>query len=122
MLSTSSHMAVGGSREAVYASTATLHASPVVSVQVAECTYWTALLNCRRARGHDSGHMAKSWPTRSSLAFEAPLNSRSALDKREVSFPVEEGARGEVAERCIAKKCAISKWERRKDGTMHYGQ
>ena len=30
MLSTSSHMAVGGSREAAYASTASLHASPVV--------------------------------------------------------------------------------------------
>ena len=59
MLSTSSHMAVGGSREAAYASTAALHASPVVWVEVAVFTYWTALLNCRRARGHDSAHVAK---------------------------------------------------------------
>ena len=59
MLSTSSHMAVGGSREAVYASTAALHAPPMVWVEVAEFTYWTALLNCRRARGHDSAHVAK---------------------------------------------------------------
>ena len=83
-------MAVGGRREAA------LHASPVVWVEVAEFTYWTALLNCRRARGHDSAHMAKEWPTRPSLRFEAPLKSRTALNKREVSFPVEEGARGEV--------------------------
>ena len=59
MLSTSSHMAVGGRREATYASTAALHASPVVWVEVAEFTYWTALLNCRRVRGHDSAHVAK---------------------------------------------------------------
>ena len=38
----------------MYASTAALHASPVVWVEVAEFTYWTALLNCRRARGHDN--------------------------------------------------------------------
>ena len=48
MLSTSSHMALGGSREVVYASTAPLHASPVVWVEVAVFKYWTALLNCRR--------------------------------------------------------------------------
>ena len=59
MLSTSSHMAVGGSREAVYASTAALHASPVAWVEVAEFTCWTGLLHCRRARGHDSAHVAK---------------------------------------------------------------
>ena len=59
MLSTSSHMAVGGSRDAVYASTAALHASPVVWVEVAVFTYWTALLNYRHARGHDSAHVAK---------------------------------------------------------------
>ena len=59
MLSTSSHMAVGGRREAAYASTATLYASPVVWVEVAEFTYWTALLNCCRARRHDSAHVAK---------------------------------------------------------------
>ena len=59
MLSTSSHMAVGGSREAAYASTAALHASPVVWVEMAVFTYWTVLLNCRRARGHDSAHVAK---------------------------------------------------------------
>ena len=59
MLSNSSHMALGGRREAVYASTAALHASPVVWVEVAEFTYWTALLNGRRARGHDSAHVAK---------------------------------------------------------------
>ena len=59
MLSTNSHMAVGGSREAAYASTAALHASPVVWVEVGVFTYRTALLNCRRARGHDSAHVAK---------------------------------------------------------------
>ena len=59
MLSTSSHMAVGGSREAVYASTAALHASPVVWVEVAVFTYWMVLLNCRCARRHDSAHVAK---------------------------------------------------------------
>ena len=59
MLSTWLHMAVGGRREAAYASTAALHASPVVWVEVAEFTYWTALLNCRQARGHDSAHVAK---------------------------------------------------------------
>ena len=59
MLSTSSHMAVGGSREAAYVSTAALHASTLVWVEVAEFTYWTALLNCRRARGHDGAHVAK---------------------------------------------------------------
>ena len=59
MLSTSSHMVVGGSREVAYASAAALHASPVVCVELAVFTYWTVLLNCRRARGHDSAHMAK---------------------------------------------------------------
>ena len=59
VLSTSLHMAVGGSREAVYASTAALHTSAVVWVEVAVCTYRTALLNCRRARGHDSAQLAK---------------------------------------------------------------
>ena len=59
MWSTCSHMAVGGSREAVYASTAALHASPVVWVEVADFTLWTALFNHRRARGHDSAHVAK---------------------------------------------------------------
>ena len=59
MLSTSSHMALGESREAAYASTAALHASPVVWGEVAEFTCGTALLNCRRARGHDSAHVAK---------------------------------------------------------------
>ena len=49
----------GGGREAVYASTAALHASPVVCVKVAVFTYWTALLNCRRARGHDGAHVPK---------------------------------------------------------------
>ena len=38
MLSTSSDMAVGGSREAAYAVTAGLHASPAVWVEVAEFT------------------------------------------------------------------------------------
>ena len=56
------------------------------------------------------------------MRLEAPLKSRSALDKRGVSLPVEEGARGEVAGRFIAKKCEISKRERRDHGTMHYGQ
>ena len=51
MLSTSSHMAVGGRREAAYASTAALHASPAVWVEVAEFAYWMALLNCCRAKG-----------------------------------------------------------------------
>ena len=59
MLSTSSHMAVGVSREAVYASTAALHASSVVWLEVAAFTYWTVLLNCRHARGHDSAYVAK---------------------------------------------------------------
>ena len=59
MLSTTSHMAVAGSRETAYASTAALHASPVVWVEVAVFTYWTAFLNCRHARGHDSAHVAK---------------------------------------------------------------
>ena len=59
MLSTSSHMAVGGRREAAYASTAALHASIVVWVEVAEFTYWTAVLNCPRARGHNSAHVGK---------------------------------------------------------------
>ena len=31
----------------------------VVCVEVAVFTYWTALFNCRRARGHDSAHVAK---------------------------------------------------------------
>ena len=39
MLSTSSHMAVGGSTEAAYASTAAFHALPMVWVEVAEFTY-----------------------------------------------------------------------------------
>ena len=59
MLSTSSHMAIGRSREAAYASTTALHASPLVWVEVAVFTYWTALLNCRHARGHHSAHVAK---------------------------------------------------------------
>ena len=59
MLSTSSQIAVGGRGEAAYASAVALHASPVVWIEVAVCTYWTALLNCRRARGHDSAHVAK---------------------------------------------------------------
>ena len=59
MLSKSSHMAVGGSREAAYASTAALHTSLVVWVEVAVFRYCMALLNCPRARGHDSGHVAK---------------------------------------------------------------
>ena len=54
-------MAVGGSREAVYASTVALHASPVVWVEVAVFKSWIALLNCRRARGHDSAHVAKDY-------------------------------------------------------------
>ena len=56
------------------------------------------------------------------LEARGPLKSPSALDNREVSFPVEEGARGEVAGHFIAKKCEISKCERRDHGTMHYGQ
>ena len=59
MLSTSSHMAVGGSREAAYASTAAFQTSPVVWVEVAVFTYWTVWLNCRLARGLDSAHVAK---------------------------------------------------------------
>ena len=59
MVSTSSHMALGERREMAYASTAALHASPVVWVEVAVFIYWTALLNCRRGRGHDSAHVAK---------------------------------------------------------------
>ena len=59
MLSTSSHMAAGGSREAAYASTAALHASPAVWVEAAAFTCLTALLNCRCARGHDRPHVAK---------------------------------------------------------------
>ena len=43
-LSTSLHMAVGGSREAVYASAVALHATPVVWVEVVVFTYWTSLL------------------------------------------------------------------------------
>ena len=31
----------------------------VVGVEVAVFTYWTALLHCHRARGHDSAHVAK---------------------------------------------------------------
>ena len=58
-LSTRSHMAVGVSREALYASTAALHASPAVWVEVAVFIYWTVLLNCHRAGGHDSTHVAK---------------------------------------------------------------
>ena len=58
-LSTSSHMAVGGSREAAHASTAALHAAPIVWLEVAVFTYWTALLNCRHATGDDSAHVAK---------------------------------------------------------------
>ena len=41
------------------------------------------------------------------------------LTEREVSSPVEEGVRGEVEGRCIAKKWEISKRERRDTGTMH---
>ena len=44
MLRTSSHMAVGGRREAVYASAVALHASPVVWVEVAEFTYWDGVV------------------------------------------------------------------------------
>ena len=44
--------------EAAYASTAALHDSPVVWVEGAVFRYWTALLNCGRARGHDSAHVA----------------------------------------------------------------
>ena len=106
----------------MYASTAAFHASPVVWVEVAVFTYWTAWLNCCRARGHDSAHMAKQWPTRSSLRLEAQRKSRSSLDKGEVSFLVEEGARREAAGRFITKKCEVSKRERRDHGTMHYGQ
>ena len=49
----------GGGGEAAYASTVARYASPVVWVEVAVFTYWTALVNCRRARGHDSAHVAK---------------------------------------------------------------
>ena len=52
-------MALGGSTEAMYASKGDLHASPVVWVEVAVFTYWTALLNCRPARGHATTHVAK---------------------------------------------------------------
>ena len=52
----------------------------------------------------------------------APTWPRSALDNREVSSPVEEGARGEVEGHFIAKKCKISKRERRDHGTMPCGQ
>ena len=52
-------MAVGGTREASYVSTAALHASPVVRAEVAVFTYWTALLNCSRARGHDTFYVSK---------------------------------------------------------------
>ena len=38
---------------------AALHAPLVVLVEVAVFTYWTALLNFRRARGYDSTHVAK---------------------------------------------------------------
>ena len=33
-----------------------LHASPVVRVEMAVLMYWTALLNRRRAKGHDRAH------------------------------------------------------------------
>ena len=122
MLSTSSHEGEGGSREAVYISLAALNASTVVCVEVAVFTYWTAMLSSRRARGHDSAHVAKRLPTRSALRLLAPLKCRNALDNEEVSAPVEDGARGEVEGRLIAKKYEISRWFRDDHGTMHYGQ
>ena len=54
-----SHIALGGSTEAACALAAALHASPVVWVQVAVFTYLMALLNCRRAGGHDTAHAAE---------------------------------------------------------------
>ena len=51
----------------MYALRAALHAEPVGWVEVVVFTYWTALLDSRRARGHDSAHVAKYCPTRSSL-------------------------------------------------------
>ena len=98
---------------------AALHASPVVWVEVAVLTYWTSLLNCRPARGHNSSHVAKKWPTRSSVRVVAPLKSRNALENREISSLVEEGARGEVEG---AKKDEISKWRTHEHGTLHHGQ
>ena len=38
------------------------------------------------------------------LEVAAPLNSRGALDKRGLSLPVEEGAKGEVAGRFHCKE------------------
>ena len=58
-LSTSSHIVVGGSKEVLYATTAALDASLVLWGEEAVLTYWTAILNCRCAKGHDSGHVAK---------------------------------------------------------------
>ena len=60
-----------------------------------------------------------------SLEASSPLKSRSALDNREVSSPVEEGAMGEVEGRFIAKKYKVSKClisKRDEDGRMQYGQ
>ena len=106
----------------MYALTAALHASPVVWVQVAEFTYWTALLNCRRARGHDSADVAQKWPTRSSLRLEAPLKYGTALDKREYPSRLRREQGEKVAGRFIANKCEISICERKDHGTLHYGQ
>ena len=55
------------SKEAAYASTAALDASTVLWGEESVLMYWTALLNYRRAKGHESAHMAKQWPTKSSL-------------------------------------------------------
>ena len=107
-----SNLAVVGSMEAVYASTGASHASPVDWVVVAVFTYCMAFLKCRCARGHAGAHVAKQWPTRSALMLVAPLKSRSAIDNREISSPVEEGARGEVEGSFIAKDSKTSTFVR----------
>ena len=73
-------------------------------------------------KGHDNAHMAKQWPDRSSLRLEAPLKSLSAIDTREASSPVAEGARGEMEGLFIAKKYEVFKCVRHEHGRMHYAQ
>ena len=89
---------------------AALHASPAVLVEAAVFTHWMTLLNCRYARRPGSARGTNQCPTRLSLTLVAPPKSRRALDNREVSSPVEEGATGESEGRFIAKNYEISKY------------
>ena len=61
-------------------------------------------------------------PSRSSLRLVASLKAHNALDNREGSSPVEDGARGVAEGGCIVMKCQKSKRERGEHTTLHNRQ